>query len=168
MEFEEVIKKRMATRLFSDKKIEEETLYKILEAGRIAPTAKNIQPFKIFVLQSDKAIKSLDKATPCRYGSHCVLLVCGDKEKAYSKKDYSTYEMDATIVATHMMLCATSLGVDNIWIEMFDANILKEEFDLPDNLVPVCLLPLGYKAKLCPPSPLHKIRKSIDKLVEFK
>ena len=168
MEFEKVIKERKSTRLFSNKKLEQEKLDKILEAGRIAPTAKNLQPFKIFVIESDDGIKKLDKATRCRYNAPLVLLICGNKEKAYIKGDYSTYEMDSTIVATHMILMATNLGVDNIWIEWFDENIIREEFNLPDNLIPVCLLPLGYKAKLCPPSPLHKIRKNIEDLVEYK
>lgn len=168
MEFEKVIKKRKSTRLFSNKKIEKEKLDKILEAGRIAPTAKNIQPFKIYVINSEEGIKKLDKATRCRYNAPTVLLICGDKEKAYQKGTFSTYEMDSSIVATHMMLEATNLGIDNIWIEWFDENILKIEFNIPNNLVPVCLLPLGYKSKLCPPSPLHHIRKKIKDLVEYK
>ncbi len=168
MEFENVIKKRKSTRLFGNKKLEQEKLDKILEAGRIAPTAKNLQPFKIFVINTLEGIKKIDKATKCRYNSSTILLVCGDKDKAYKKGDYSTYEMDSSIVATHMILEATNLGVDNIWIEWFDEKILREEFNLPNNLVPVCLLPLGYKAKLCPPSPLHKIRKNISDLVEYK
>lgn len=168
MEFETVIRERKATRLFSSKEIEQEKLDKILEAGRIAPTAKNNQPFKIYVIRSEEGLKKIDKASPCRYHAPVVLMICGDKDKAYSKKDYSTYEMDSSIVTTHMMLEATNVGIDNIWVEMFDGNILKEEFDLPDNLIPVCLLPIGYKAKLCPPSPFHKIRKSIKDLVIYK
>ena len=107
-------------------------------------------------------------ASPCRYGSKTVLLVCGDKEEAFSKDGHSTYETDSCIVATHMMLEATNIGIDNIWIDMFDRNIIREEFNIPQNLIPVCLLPLGYKSKVCPPSPFHKIRKSIDKIVEYK
>lgn len=168
MEFENVIRKRSATRKFSDKKIEEEKLTKILEAGRIAPTAKNIQPFKIYVIQSEEGLVKLDKATRCRYGAPTVLLVCGDKEKAYTKEDYSTYEMDASIVTTHMMLEATNVGIDNIWIELFDENVLREEFEIPNNLIPVCLLPIGYRAEDCPINPLHERRKEIKDIVEYK
>ena len=168
MEFEKVIRERKATRKFSDKIVEREKLEKILDAGRVAPTAKNIQPIKIYVIESAEGIEKLDKATRCRYGARTVLLVCGDKEKAYVKDDFPIYGMDASIVATHMMLAATSLGVDNIWIELFDSNILRKEFNIPDNLVPICLLPIGYKSKLCPPSPFHKIRKKINDLVEYK
>ena len=168
MEFENVIRDRKSTRLFSKKKVEREKIEKILEAGRLAPTAKNNQPFKIYVIESEDAISKLDKATKCRYGAQTVLLICGDKDKSYQKNGIDIYVMDASIVMTHMMLEATNIGVDNIWIELFDINTIKNEFNIPDNLIPVALLPVGYKAKLCPPSPMHKIRKSIEDLVEFK
>ncbi len=168
MEFEKVIIERKATRKFSNKEVEQEKLDKILEAGRIAPTAKNIQPIKIYVVQSKNGIEKIDRATPCRYGAPVVLLVCGDMDKSYKKEGLEISVMDSTIVATHMMLEATNIGIDNIWIEMFDADVLREEFNIPENLIPVCLLPLGYKSKLCPPSPFHKIRKNIKELVEYK
>ena len=168
MEFEKVIRNRKSTRLFSKKEVEKEKLDKILNAGRLAPTAKNLQPFKVYVISSEESLKKLDRATPCRYGAPTVLLVCGDKEKAYKKEEKSTYEMDSSIVATHMILEATNLGVDNIWIEYFDENILIKEFDIPKNLTPVCLLPIGYKSKFCPPSPFHKFRKKLDELVIYK
>ena len=168
MEFEDVIRERKSTRLFSKKEVEKEKIDKILEAARLAPTAKNIQPFKIYVIKSEEGLKKIDNCTPCRYKAPVVLLVCGDVEKAFVKDDNPMYVMDASIVTTHMMLEATNIGVDNIWIEYFDTQKIISEFDLPSNLKPVCLLPLGYKSKLCPISPMHKIRKSIDKLVEYR
>ena len=168
MEFEEVIRKRTAVRKFSDRKLEKEKLDKILEAGRLAPTAKNNQPIKIYVVQSNEGIDKIDKATKCRYGAKTVLIICGNKEQSFKKDDFTTYEMDSCIVATHIMLEATNLGVDNIWIEAFDGKILREEFNISNELVPVCLLPLGYKAEDCPMNPLHNIRKSIKDIVEYK
>ena len=168
MEFEKVIKERCATRSFSSSKIEQEKLDKILEAGRIAPTAKNIQPIKIYVVQSEEGLAKIDVASRCRYNAPVVLLVCGDKSLAYSKEDDSTYEMDASIVTTHMMLEATNIGINNIWVELFDGDILKREFNIPENLIPVCLLPLGYKSDNCPESPMHNVRKSIEEIVEYK
>ena len=168
MEFDRVIKERSATRKFSDKKVEQEKLDMILEAGRLAPTAKNLQPFQIYVINSSEGLAKIDKASPCRYNAPVVLLVCGDKEIAFAKGNHSIYEMDVSIVTTHMMLKATDIGVDNIWVEMFDESVLRLEFDIPDNLVPVCLLPIGYKALDCPESINHNKRKSIDDLVVYK
>ena len=167
MEFETVIRKRTATRKFKNEQITNEQLNKILEAGRQAPTAKNIQPQKIYVIQSKEAITKIDQSTPCRYNAPTVLLVCSDKSKAFSKNNHSTYEIDASIVATHMMLEATNIGVDNIWIELFDKNKIKEDFNLPKELEPICLIPLGYKADDCLENPLHQIRKDLDETTEF-
>lgn len=168
MEFEEVVKNRTATRKFSNKKLTKTVLKKILNIGRLAPTAKNLQPQKIYVLQSDEALKKVDLATPCRYNAPTVLMICGDKNIAWSMDGYSSYEMDASIVATHLMLGATNYGVDNIWIKKFDANILKKEFALPTNIEPVCLMPLGYADKSYVGNPLHTVRKPLDETVVFE
>ena len=168
MNFEDIIRRRTSVRKFSDKSIEKEKLDMILEAGRLAPTAKNLQPIKIYVVQSEDGINKIDNCTRCRYGASTVLIICGNKDSAYHKGDYSTYEMDSCIVATHMMLEATNIGVDNIWIESFDSDALRREFNIPYEFIPVCLLPLGYKAEDCPVNPLHDIRKDINELVEFK
>ncbi len=167
MEFENVIRKRQATRKFSNQVVEKEKINNILEAGRIAPTAKNLQPIKIYVVESSEGLEKIDKASPCRYNAPIVLLICGDKEQAFSKGEYSTYEMDSCIVATHMMLEATNQELDNIWVEMFDENVLREEFSIPNNLVPVCLLPIGYRDENCPESPNHNRRKELEEIVEY-
>lgn len=167
MEFENVIRKRQATRKFSNQVVEKEKINNILEAGRIAPTAKNVQPIKIYVVESSEGLEKIDKASPCRYNAPIVLLICGDKEQAFSKGEHSTYEMDACIVATHMMLEATNQELDNIWVEMFDEKVLREEFSIPNNLIPVCLLPIGYRDENCPESPNHNRRKELDEIVEY-
>ena len=89
MEFENVIRKRQATRKFSNQVVEKEKINNILEAGRIAPTAKNVQPIKIYVVESSEGLEKIDKASPCRYNAPIVLLVCGDKEQAFSKPSWT-------------------------------------------------------------------------------
>ena len=167
MEFDSVIRKRTATRMFQDKKVEKEELNKILEAGRIAPTAKNLQPQKIYVVNSKEGIEKIDKVTPCRYNAPICLLVCSDKSIAWTKDNYSSFEMDATIVATHMILEATNLGVDNIWIRLFKRDDIQKTFNLPDNIVPICIIPLGYKTDDNKENPLHTKRKLLEETVEY-
>ena len=168
MDFESIIRERTSVRKFSNIDLEQVKLDKILEAGRLAPTAKNIQPLKIYVVNSEKGLVKIDNASRCRYSCKPVYLICGNKEEAYHKGDYSTYEMYYCIVATHMMLEATNIGVDNIWIESFNEAILRDEFNIPDEYIPVCLLPLGYKADDCPINPLHNKRKNINDIIEYK
>ncbi len=166
MEFENVIKTRHATRKFTSQEVEKEKIEKILESGRLAPTAKNIQPIKILVIE--KGIIKMDNITPCRYNAPIVLVVCGDKNEAFEKNNHSTLEIDASIITTHMMLEATNQGLGNIWIELFDREELKKTFSLSENLVPVCLLPIGYEANDCPESPGHNKRKPLAKIVEYR
>jgi len=168
MEFEKVIKMRTATRKFKDEKIPQEILTKILEIGRLAPTAKNQQPQKIYVVNSKEGILKIDKSSPCRYNAPTVLIVCSDKNIACKLGNYSTYEMDACIVATHLMLGATNYGVDNIWIEYFDKDILKKEFNLDENIEPICLIPLGYKSDDYEGNPTHNKRKNLEEMAEYK
>ena len=166
-DFDEVIKRRTATRKFSNKKVDEEIINKILEAGRICPTAKNMQPQKILVAKSNEALEKIDDVTPCRYNAPTVLIVLSDKNESWQKDGYSTYEMDATICATHMMLEATNQEVDNIWIEMFDKEKLKEVFNLDDNLEPICLIPIGYKTDDYKGNPLHDKRKPLSEMARY-
>ena len=167
MEYDKVIRLRTATRKFSEKEVDKELINKILEAGNLAPTAKNNQPQKIYVVTSLDGLKKIDEVSLCRYNAPCVFIVCSDKDIAFKKGDYSTYEMDATIVATHMMLEATNLGVDNIWVEMFDNKKLKEVFNLSENIEPIMLLPIGYKSSDYQCNPLHNIRKDLSEIVEY-
>ncbi len=168
MEFEKVIRERFSVRKFKNDEVDDELINKILEAGNLAPTAKNNQPQKIYVVKSKEGLDKIDKASPCRYNAPVCLIVASDKNIAWSKEDYSSYEMDACIVATYMMLEATNVEVDNIWIEMFDKKIIKEEFNLPENIEPICLMPLGYRSDDCVPSPMHSKRKDIAEIVEYR
>ena len=166
MKFEDVIRERFSTRSFKDEKVNKEQLDKILEAGRIAPTAKNNQPIKIYVIESEDALNKINGCSPCIYGAKTVLLVCADKDSSYHKGTYSTFEIDASIVATHMILEATNVGVDSVWVEMFDNEKVKEYFNL--SYEPICLLPLGYRKDDYKPSPMHSTRKDISELVEYR
>ena len=168
MEFQQVIRDRFSVRKYTTQSIEPEKLNAVLEAWRLAPTAKNIQPIKIYVVRSEEWLAKIDKASRCRYWASTVLLVCGDKEAAFERNGHSTYEVDASIVATHMMLEATNQWLGNIWIDLFDRDVIREEFGIPENLQPVCLLPIWYKSDDCPMNPNHTNRKSMDEIVEYK
>lgn len=170
MQFEEVIRKRTSTRRFDEnKKLERDKLDKILEAGRLAPSAMNRQPVKIFVIESPEAIKKLDSVHRCRYGAPTSLLVCGDKSQDFSSETGGepSYVIDASIVGTHLMLEATNLGVDNIWTWCYGNEELRKVFALSENLVPICVIPLGYASSENHPNKNHSVRRDIEELVEY-
>lgn len=169
MDFEEVIKNRYSCKKYSDKKVEKEKLDKILEAGRLAPTAKNLQEYHIYVIQSEKNLKKVDEVTPCRYGASTVLLVTYDKTNVFTYPGGSRDSgiEDATIVATHMMLAAKNQGVESCWINFLDPDITHKKFRLPAKEEVLMMLDLGYPAEDCEINPLHDKRKDLSETVSF-
>jgi len=167
MEFNDLVKKRSATRKFSDKVVSDEVINSILSLARFCPTAKNMQPQFTYVVKSKEGLSSIDKASPCRYNAPVVLLVCSDKEKACKLEEDSTYLMDASIYGTYLLLASTNMGVDTIWVEYFNKDILREEFNLPSNMEPICIIPIGYKAEDCPVSPNYLKRKELKDTVKY-
>lgn len=169
MEFLELAKSRYSTRRFSDKKISQEHLDKILEAGRIAPTAKNFQPFKVYVIESEEGLKKVDQITVCRYQAKTVLLIGYYASEAYvypeEKEHFDSGIEDCAIVLTHMMLEATSLGIQSCYLNRFSPLKVKEVFSFEEDFHPVAMLDLGYEAEHRI-APLHEAKKSKKELFE--
>lgn len=169
MSFYELAEKRYSVRKFSDKPVEKEKMDMILQAGRIAPTAKNFQPQQIFVVQSKDGMEKLNRCTPCIYGAPAALLICYDKDKSWKrphdKKDHG--DIDASIVCAHMMFEAHELGLGTTWVCHYDPAAVVREFSLPENIVPSSILPLGYPAADAEPAPFHGDRKPLDETVKY-
>lgn len=169
MEFTNVIKERYSCKKYSDKEIAKEVLEEILEAGRVAPTAKNLQEQKIYVVQSAEGLAKIDAATPCRYGAPVVLVVAYDKNNVFTypgEKRDSGIE-DAAIVATHLMLGAYNAGVDSCWLNFFNPDELKAALGLPENEDILMLLDLGYAAEGAGPLANHGSRKELSETVQY-
>lgn len=169
MEFKEVVKERYACKGFCDKKVPKEKVEAILEAGRLAPTAKNLQEQKILVLESEKALKIVDEVTPCRYGAPTVLAVCYDKNNVftYPGGKLDSGMEDATIVATHMMLAAKDEGVESCWLNYYNPEVLREKLELPENYEVIMLLDLGYAREGVGPLANHGSRKPLSETVTW-
>ncbi|MCR5092638.1 MAG: nitroreductase family protein [Lachnospiraceae bacterium] len=169
MEFTEVVRNRYSCKKYDGRKLEASKLEAILEAGRLAPTAKNLQEQHIYVLQSEEALAKVDKATPCRYGAPVVLAVAYDSQNVFTYPGgrYDSGAEDATIVATHLMLAAANEGVDSCWLNFFDPGLLAQDLGLPDHEVIVMLLDLGYAAAGTGPLANHASRKPVSETVTY-
>ena len=167
MELLELAKARYSVRKFAEKPVEEEKLQKVLAAGACAPTAKNQQPQKIYVLESSEAIEKIRGITRCAFNAPVVLMVCGCKDQAWVNpfNDRSSAEMDCSIVTTQMMLQAQELGLGTCWVCWFDTKQTKEVFNIPENEEVFALLPLGYPAESSHPSSMHDSRKALEETV---
>lgn len=169
MEFKAVVKNRYSCKKYSDRQVPEEKLLAILEAGRLAPTAKNLQEQRIYVLQSAEALAKVDKVTPCRYGAPTVLAVAYDKNNVftYPGGKVNSGAEDATIVATHMILAAANEGVDSCWLNFLDPEKTAAELGLPENEEVVMLMDLGFAAEGAGPLPNHGNRKPLSETVIY-
>jgi nitroreductase len=168
MDFLELANKRYSERFFDGTTIEQEKINKILEAGRIVPTACNYQPQKFYVLKSKKALELAKEVTPFTYNSPLIILVCYDKNEVWKNKredGYNSGEQDVAIAATTMMYEAESMGIHTLWIRGFNSKTASEKFNLPENIVPGMMLALGYPSEQSKPSEWHFKRKSINEMV---
>ena len=164
MEFKEVVKNRYSCKKFSDRQVEREKIDAILEAGRLAPTAKNLQEQRVYVIQSEEGLAKIDTVSPCRYQAPTVLVVAFDKNNVFTypggKRDSGVE--DATIVATHMILAAADEGVDSCWVNFLDPDVLAKTLGLPENEEVLMVMDLGYAAEGTGPLPNHTSRKGLD------
>jgi nitroreductase/quinol monooxygenase YgiN len=168
MPFKELITSRYSCRKYdSARQISDARLNAILEAGRLAPTAKNLQEQHIYVAQSAEALAKIDSATPCRYGAPTVLVVAFDKNNVYTYPDGKRNSgiEDAAIVATHLMLAAANEGVNSCWVNFVQIDQLHEALGLPENEEILMLLDLGFAAPGAAPSPNHTSRKPLTDTV---
>ena len=169
MDFLELAKNRYSCRKFTEERISKEELEKILEAGRIAPTARNNQPQRTLVIEKEDDLAKFDECSPCRFGAKTVLLVFFDINESW-KRAANNEEcglVDGAIILSHYMLEASSIGIGSTWVGHVDPGKIKELFDIPDNYHFVSALPLGYPAEDVEINPRHYERKELKETVSY-
>lgn len=158
---------RYSVRSFCPRAVEPEKLAAVLSAARLAPTACNNQPQRIKVISAPADLATVDECTPCRFGAPVVLLVCYDKTVCWRHPDNSALisgVVDASIVTTHLMMAAQDAGLGSCWVMKFDVDKTAKLFGLPENFVPVAMLPIGYPAGDAAPSDRHLARFAVEKI----
>ena len=169
MDFAKLAAERYSLRKFSDRPVEAEKLSAVLEAGRNAPTAHNLQPQRIFVLQSSEALEKVDGCTGAHFHPPVMLLVAHDPEAAWKREDDGKNhgEIDAALCAMQMMLQAADLGLGTTYVGMFRPVDLVKTFPEMEGLEMIAMLPLGYPAEGAHPAKLHGLRKPMEELVKY-
>lgn len=168
MNFLEFARERYSCRKLTGALVAAEKLERILEAARIAPTAHNEQPFRVFLLESPEAVEKVHEITPCIFGADCFLMVAAVPGEAWVREfDQTNFAtVDASIVATHIMLAIEAEGLGTTWVGYFDAPRAKELFPVMAPYELIALFPIGEKAAEAHPAHLHEKRKPIADLVE--
>lgn len=171
MEFEELLRRRRSIRDFETRPVEPEKIRALLEAADLAPSAGNLQAYRMVVVTDRAVRRSLAEAA---YGQEFVarapvsIVFLADPGRAagrYGERGRSLYSVqDATIACAHAHLRAADLGLGSVWVGAFDDAAVARAVGAPPGLRPVAVLPVGYPAESPPPRP----RRGIDGLVTYE
>ena len=167
MEFNDVLNRRYSCRAFAEQGVEQEKVDRIMEAGRMATTAKNKQPVHIWAVSRPETLEAIKGVTRSNYGAPLMLVVgCRPAEawvRRYDGKNGA--EVDAAIVATYLMLAAENEGLATLWVGSFDPFLLRDILPGAEGYELVAMINVGYPAAGSKPSAMHGVRKSVEELV---
>lgn len=167
MEFYELVRRRRSVRAYKLDPVEEDKLMRILEAGRLAPSAANRQPWHFIVVKDAKVKEQLRKAYDREWfvKAPVVIVVCVDPSAAWRRRDGEEYwKVDAAIAMEHIILAAVNEGLGTCWIGAFDEKVVKEVLGIPEHIRVVAMTPLGYAAEEKGPV---TDRKPLEQIVHF-
>ena len=171
MDIYEAIQKRRSVRKFTAQKVPEEIMERVLNAGRLAPSAVNLQPWRFLVIRDSERQQALVECT--RGGKHdhlgmgdVVIVACGNERDCYQRQGnyMKTFAIDVTIALDHMMLAAAAEGLATSWIGAFEEKKVKEILRIPDPWRVVAMTPLGYPEEI----PKFTGRKSLNEIVCYE
>jgi len=170
MIFLELAKHRYSSRKYDSRPVEQEKLEMVLEAGRVAPSAVNFQPWHFFVIQEEKWLKKIYEVYHREWfrTAPCVIILAGDHKQSWKRQDGKDHcDIDVAIACDHMTLQATELGLATCWICNFDKEKTIKTLDLPDQLEPVVIIPLGYPLDEADPNRHGEKRKALTEIVSY-
>jgi len=148
MHFNQLLRERYSIREYKSLKVSKALVIEVLEAGRMAPSAANKQPWHFILVSDEENLKKIKAAYNRDWIKNVpqIIVVCGDHneswKRAVDQKDHC--DVDAAIAIDHMTLRATELGLGTCWVCHFEPSVVKEVLNLPDYIEPIALLPIGY------------------------
>lgn len=170
-DFFETVRHRHSVRRYrSDLPVEREKLHAILETACAAPSAGDLQAYRILVVSDASKRQALSAAADNQSfiaEAPVCLVFCADPQRSaekYGDRGRTLYAtQDATIAAAYAQLAIVAAGMGSTWIGYFDESRVRKALDISNNLVPVALLSLGYPAELPEPTP----RRRLDDIVNY-
>lgn len=172
MDFLELCNRRCSVRDYEDKPVEREKLEYILNAGRLAPSAVNFQPWLFIVVREQENKIKLQECYHREWfkTAPCYIILCGDHNQGWKRKidDKDFSDIDVAIATEHMCLAATDIGLGSCWVCNFDIVALRANFQIPDHIEPIAILPVGYMKKPDQCNEIPKVRKPLTEIVRWE
>ena len=147
MDIYEAIRIRKSVRSFLDRDIEEDKLQRVLEAARLAPSAKNKQEWRFVVVKDRQKREQLARAAHDQTfvgEAPVVIACCAESDKHVMRCGLECYPIDVAIAIDHLTLAAVAEGLGTCWIGSFESERVKQILGIPHEIIVVELLPLGY------------------------
>jgi len=160
----DAIKTRRSIRSFEDKPIEEEKLLRVLEAGRLAPSAKNRQEWRYVVVKDKELRRKMAVASNNQYfiaEASVVIVGCATMVDYVLSGGQPAYTIDVAISMDHMTLQAVEEGLGTCWIGSFKEDEVKRILNIPPEMRVVEIMPLGYPKSLPDPKPRKKLQEIV-------
>ena len=156
MNVHEAIAARRIVRSYKSRPIEDDKLRRVLEAGRLAPSARNMQEWKFVVVRDKSKIQSMVEV--CRGQKFvgeagAVIVACALQHDHVMACGQYAYPIDTAIAVNHMSLAAVQEGLGSCWIGAFYEDKARELLGIPDSVRAVIVLTLGYPAESPAPKP---------------
>ena len=163
MEYGKLVFDRYSCRKLTDAPVEQEKIDYIIRCATSAPTAVNYQPVRIWVAKSDEAKRSIAESTRFTFGAGVFMVVGAKDDGAWVRPaDSENFAVvDASIVATQLMLAIHDCGLRSTWVGKFDPQVLKASFPEMNDYNLIAIFPIGYPASDAEPSDRHSQRKDI-------
>jgi nitroreductase len=165
MDFIDLVKKRYSVRDYLETPVSDALIERVLEAGRLAPSACNNQPWVFIVIRGAEAKQRLQTvyARPWLQSAPVVIAVCCDRRRTWRRSDGRDFgDMDMAIAMDHMTLAAADAGLGTCWIGNFNAVEAKKALKLPQDIEPAVFTPLGFPG---PKAVNTKTRKGLSDIV---
>lgn len=171
MSFLELCRKRLSVRAYQPIAVEREKLEQILETARLAPSAVNYQPWRFIVVSEPTLLDGVKACYPRDWfrSAPVAIVVCANREEAWVRScdGKSHADIDAAIAVEHLCLAAADLGLGSCWVCNFDLPALCQLLELPEELEPIAIVPIGY-----PVEPLStdavKRRKASESIIDWR
>ena len=168
MTIKQLIESRFSVRKYKSRKIENDKLLQVLEAARLAPSAVNFQPWHFIVIQNPENLKKIHEVYNRAWikTAPVIILVCADHSQSWKRASdgKDSADIDIAIAVDHMTLQAAEIELGTCWVCNFDAERCKELFQLPEQIDPLVILPVGYPDL----TPADKKRKKLEEIVHWE
>jgi nitroreductase len=163
----EAIRTRRSIRHYRPEAVERDKLLRVLEAGRLAPSARNEQEWRYIIVEDASMRQKLMQAASNQTfvaEAPVVIVACAETDSRMMQCGQLTYPIDVAISLDHITLKAVEEGLGTCWIGAFDADQVKKLLSIPDYILVVELLTLGYPTK----TPNSRTRLSLEEIVRFE